>query len=195
MIYEYEYSGVPVKTGDIICTTDGVPGSLFGALWSALGYLVPGDVDHCVVYLGPQGQCVESAARGVIVYDMPGPTWNAAPLAGRRLLNDRLYGVAYPLAGRGLSSEDENSIRATVAQYCLNRARPHKPYNPNFFDAQTDGAYYCSQLVYKAYLAQGIDLNTNHGVPRGPWLDPIVFPIEIWHACRERRRAPEVIHA
>ena len=117
---------------------------------------------------------------------MPGSSWDALAQFKQRLMLDTFYGVAYPLAGRGFSDAEETAIRLAVANFCREQALHGKPYNPNFFDPRRDGAFYCSQLVYKAYLAQGIDLNTNQGVPAGP-LAPIVFPQEIWNACQHRQ--------
>lgn len=191
MIYAHEFHGIPLQTGDIICTQDGEEDSPFGQIWRLLGRLVPGEVDHCVVYVGPGGRCVESAARGVLVFEMPGNTWEAGALSQKRLLLDTFYGVAYPLAGRDLRPEEEKRLRVAVANYCLDKALLSKPYNLNVFDAQRDSAFYCSQLVYKAYLRQGLDLNSNTGVPVGGLLERIVFPQEIWNACPHRRYQPE----
>jgi len=95
--------------------------------------------------------------------------------------------VAYPLAGRGLSEEEEDRIRKSVAEYCLSQAQADKPYNINFLDSETEEAFYCSQLVYKAYMEHGINLNTGQGVPNLPGTSSIVFPQEIWGACENRR--------
>ena len=62
MIYDYEINGVPVRTGDLICTTDGNDSPISGQFWFLIGMLIPGDVDHIVVYTGPQGRCVEAGA-------------------------------------------------------------------------------------------------------------------------------------
>ena len=56
MIYTYEIEGVPVQTGDLICTMNGKPDILPGEFWRFVGRLVPGDVDHVVIYLGPDGR-------------------------------------------------------------------------------------------------------------------------------------------
>jgi hypothetical protein len=184
--YTYTFQGLPVTTGDIICTRDGEEDSAFGRLWRLLGRLVPGEVDHCIIYLGPGGRCIESATRGVIEFEMPGSEWDAPALFDRRWMLDSFYGVAYPLSGRGLTAEQETRTRLAVANFCWEQALHCKPYNPNFFNPRRDGAFYCSQLVYRAYLAQGIDLNTNQGVPAG-LLAQIVFPQEIWNACDHRR--------
>jgi hypothetical protein len=181
MIYTHRFEGLTVSTGDVLCTKDGTPDSLFGAIWSLLGRLVPGEVDHCLVYTGSGGRCVESGARGVIAFEMRGQGWRAQPLYAERLLLDSLVGVAYPLADRGLPPEDEVRIRQGVADYCLEQARRQAPYNLDFPDPQRDWSFYCSQLVYKAYQAQGIDLH-----PLSPGmssLERIVFPEEIWRAC------------
>ena len=182
MIYTHNFHGLPVTTGDIVCTQDGEDDSLFGRLWQLIGRVVPGEVDHCIIYLGPGGRCIESAARGVLEFDMPGLRWDAPSQFDRRWMLDTFYGVAYPLAGRGLQPDQEARIRLAVANYCREQAQHSKPYNLNVFDPCREGAFYCSQLVYKAYLAQDIDLNTNLGVPAGA-LSDIVFPQEIWNAC------------
>ncbi|MCL4824625.1 MAG: hypothetical protein KJZ57_10445, partial [Anaerolineales bacterium] len=65
MIHTYEINGVPMQTGDIICTMNGKPDILPGEFWRLIGRLVPGDVDHIAVYLGPDGRCIESGAKGV----------------------------------------------------------------------------------------------------------------------------------
>lgn len=186
MVFEHRFNGIRVRTGDILCTRNGVEGSLFGQLWRLLGRLVPGEIDHCAVYLGPDGRCVESGARGVITFTMDGETWNAGPIGDERLLLDELVGVAYPLAGRGLSDADEQCIREAVAKFCLAHVRQQTPYNPNFFNANTDGALYCSQLVYKAYIEHGIDLNEDQNV-KAPLARRIVFPEDIWRNSASRR--------
>lgn len=184
MIYRHFFNGLPVSTGDILCTQDGEENSLFGQFWSLMGRVVPGEVDHCLIYLGPGGRCVESGPKGVIMFEMPGEIWDARPLFSKRWILDTLYGVAYPLAKFKQPAEEER-IRLEVAAFCVKLETECKPYNLNFFNPQRDSAFYCSQLVYKAYLAQGIDLNTNQGVPAGV-LAPIVFPQEIWNACEHK---------
>jgi hypothetical protein len=181
VIYSCTFDGIPVRSGDILCTQDGdASAGLFGQIWRALGKLLPGEIDHCLIYLGPGGRCIESGARGVILFEMPGETWSSASLAKQRLLLDSLVGVAYPLDGRGLSEDEESRIRQEVISFCLERASRRKPYNLNYFDPLRDGAFYCSQLVYRAYLASGIDLDPDRNTSL---LERIVFPEEIWNAC------------
>jgi uncharacterized protein YycO len=187
MIYTYEINGLPVQTGDIICTTDGGRPIVAGEFWRMLGKLVPGDVDHVAMYIGPNGLCVESAVMGVYAFEVPGPTWDSEKMHSRRLFLDTFYGVAYPLKDKGLPRGQESKIRADVAAYCLKQASANKSYNLNFLDSQTEDAFYCSQLVYKAYLPHGIDLNTRLGVPNLKGTESIIFPQEIWTGCRHRR--------
>lgn len=181
--------GVPLTTGDVICTTDGEEDSLLGRLWRMMGNLAPGEVDHCIMYLGPGGRCIESGPKGVIVFTMPGDVWDAAALFPERWMLDSFYGVAYPLAGRGISADDDRRVRENVARFCLEQATFSKPYNVNFFDPDTDGAYYCSQLIYRAYLAEGINLNSNQESSDDP-LARIVFPQELWEACAHLKYEP-----
>jgi uncharacterized protein YycO len=183
MIHSHQFNGLPVKTGDIICTVDGIPDSLYGQFWQKVGGLIPGKVDHCALYIGPGGRCIEANPAGVMVYDMPGDRWDSSQLANQRRFVDTLYGIAYPLADRGFTPIQEAQIREGVAQYCLRQAQDEKPYNINFPNPDTEAAFYCSQLIYSAYLQQGINLNTNIGMPQQGILGKIIFPEEIWNEC------------
>jgi hypothetical protein len=188
MIHEYEIAGLRVQTGDLICTTDGEEGNIRGQFWRLIGKLIPGAVDHIVIYVGPGGLCVESGAKGkVISFEMKDHRWDAARMLRQRGFIDVVYGVAYPLEGKDPSEAKAVGIREGVAAYCLEQARLEKPYNLNFLDSSTEEAFYCSQLAYAAYLRQGIDLNTNKGIPRIPGTESIIFPQEIWSGCRHKR--------
>jgi hypothetical protein len=72
---------------------------------------------------------------------------------------------------------------------CLGSAEAKKLYNPIFTDSKTGNAFYCNQLAYKAYLKEGIDLNTNEGMPDVPGIKSIVFPQEIWMGCEHEKAA------
>ncbi|MBI1881866.1 MAG: hypothetical protein HYR94_27140 [Chloroflexi bacterium] len=188
MIYSYEINGLPVQTGDLICTSVGQAGYLAGEWWLFLGNLVPGEVDHAAIYVGPKGRCVEAEPRrGVITFELKDNLWQVEKLLDQRQIIDRCYGVAYPLQGQGLSRDVEMKIRRGVATYCLAQAAAGKPYNFNFFDSDTESSFYCSQLLYKAYLLFGINLNTGLDVPEVPGSQAIIFPQEIWSGCAHRR--------
>ncbi|MBX3015262.1 MAG: hypothetical protein KF832_27330 [Caldilineaceae bacterium] len=156
MIYQHTFNGLPVQTGDIICTRNGTDYNWFGHFWRWVGYLVPGQVDHTALYIGPGGRCIEAVGKGVIDFEMPGTRWDAPRVAATRLLHDTLLGVAYPLQGLPLDDAAEEQIRTFVAEYCL--AQVGKPYNVNFLNTVTDAAFYCSQLIYLAYREAGVDL-------------------------------------
>ncbi len=184
MIYTHHISSIPLQTGDIIGTTDIELEIQAGEFWRLLGRLMPGPVDHIAIYTGPGGRCVESGGRGVITFDIDEGGWLSGKMSKHRgRFLDQFYGVAYPLAGRGLSEEEEIQIRENVAEYCLKQAQAHKRYNLNFLDSETEESFYCSQLAYKAYIQHGINLNTGAGVPNLPGTSSIVFPQEIWNAC------------
>ncbi|HEU5088988.1 MAG TPA: hypothetical protein VFT99_16145, partial [Roseiflexaceae bacterium] len=119
----YELEGVQLRTGDIICTTDGHEGLFFGFAYLALGMLVPGPIDHNVMYVGPGPRFVEAGIRGPIVFTLHDGKWGGLRSAVHRLLLDRLYGVADPTAGRGLSEQQERRARLAAADYCLLQAR------------------------------------------------------------------------
>lgn len=188
MIHKYTINGVPVHTGDLICTTDGGEHLISGHFWWLIGKLIPGDVDHIAIYVGPKGRCVEAGAKcHVITFDVKDNQWNAYEMKEQRNLIDTLYGVSCPLKDKGLSEDEEAKIRSSVASYCLAQAEAKKPYNLNFFNSQTDDAFYCSQLAYKAYLPHGIDLNTGRGIPNIPGADSVIFPQEIWSGCPNKK--------
>lgn len=186
MVYHYKINGVPLQSGDIICTTDGKPDLLPGEFWRLIGRLLPGDVDHIAIYAGPEGRCVEAGAKGVSIFEMPGGRWASEHLLFERaLLVDTFYGIAYPLKTLKLSSTDEKRIREDIVNYCL--AQVGKPYNLNFPDPERENAFYCSQLAYKAYQRHRINLNTGRGMSNLPGSDKIVYPQEIWDGSFHRR--------
>jgi hypothetical protein len=142
-------------------------------------------VDHVAIYVGPSGRCIEAGARGVIKFTVFEGQWNTDRMARRRgLLLDTFYGVVSPIEGLGASPEKEIESRTRLAEYCL--AQVGKPYNLNFLNAETEEAFYCSQLVYKAYQQIGIDLNTGLAMEQLPGTNAIVYPQEIWDGFPHR---------
>jgi hypothetical protein len=102
MIHSFTLTGLSLQTGDILCTMNGKPDILPGEFWRLVGRLVPGEVDHVALYLGPGGLCAEAGAKGVVLFKIPGDTWDTEAMAIQRgLLFDELFGAAYPLEGRG----------------------------------------------------------------------------------------------
>lgn len=188
MIHSYQIENLAVQTGDIICTMNGKPDILPGEFWRFIGRLVPGDVDHIALYLGPGGRCIEAGTLGVITFDIPGNHWDSERMAIQRgLLLDTFYGVASPLDGLELAEEEEARRRAVVAEYCLTQIG--KPYNLNFLNAETDHAFYCSQLAYKAYQQVEINLNTGLAMEQLPGTNQIIYPQEIWGGNPHRQAA------
>lgn len=72
----------------------------------------------------------------------------------------------YAMSVRG-ATPTKNSGAAT---YAANQVG--KEYNYYFFDPWTEDAFYCSQLVWKAWKSQGIDVDY-------VTIDPIITPMEI----------------
>lgn len=181
-VHSTQLAGLTVQTGDIICTTDGNTEILPGEFWRLIGRLLPGEVDHIVMYVGPGGRCVEAGGSGVITFSFEKGTWDGTRMLPQRgLLVDTLYGVAFPLQNLNLPPAEERWIRLEVAAYCL--AQVGKPYNLNFLNPDTDEAFYCSQLAYKAYLPHQVNLNTGRMMPTLPATEAIIFPQEIWDVC------------
>jgi len=188
MIDAYEIDGLPLRTGDILCMRDGGRRGVFERLWTAIGALIPGEIDHCALYIGPDGRFVEADARGVTVLTMPGTHWDATTLVRQRLFVDTLVGVAYPLEGRGLSADEEIRIREAVAAYCLAQAAADKPFNFNLFNATNPNRTYCSQLIAEAYRSQGIELNAQHtAASRLGLFRRAIFPEALWAGSPHRR--------
>lgn len=186
MVYTYQIEGLALQTGDIICTTNGKPDILPGEFWRLVGRLVPGDVDHVAIYVGPAGRCVEAGARGVIKFTVFDGQWNTERMARRRgLLFDSFYGIVSPLDALGASEQEEHEMRTRVAGYCL--AQVGKPYNLNFLNSETEEAFYCSQLAYKAYQQIGIDLNTGLAMEQLPGTNKIIYPQEIWEGFSHKK--------
>ncbi len=186
MVYTFQIEGLGLQTGDIICTMNGKPDILPGEFWRLVGRLVPGDVDHVAIYVGPGGRCVESGSRGVITFEACNGAWDTECMARERgLLFDTFYGVAHPLDGLELSQDEETHMRVTVAQYCLSQVG--KGYNLNFLNAETEEAFYCSQLAYKAYQQVGINLNTGLAMEQLPGTNAIIYPQEIWEGSPHRK--------
>lgn len=186
MIYTYEIEGLLFKTGDIICTQDGSDRVLPGQFWLLLGRMVPGEVDHIIIYLGPGGRCIEAEGLGVNAFEVKGKHWDGPKMMSQRgLLVDTFFGGVYPLENIDIPEEAKVAIREDIAAYCL--AQLGKPYNINYLNAETEDAFYCSQLAYKAYQRHGINLNTGMMVPELPGTEKIVFPQEIWAGFKHRR--------
>ena len=105
MIHTYTLNGLQLQTGDILCLT--FQGDLQDHPinhWRLLGLLVPGEVDHVAVYVGPEGRCVESAYRGVYVFHLDGAQWTPKKMYKYRgRFRDDFVGVAYPLPPLGKS--------------------------------------------------------------------------------------------
>jgi len=157
-----------------------------GDYWRILGLLIPGEVDHVAVYVGPAGRCVEAGAKGVYTFDLEGDEWVAEKMFKHRgRFKDHLVGAAYPLHRMNPPEKKAAHIRTSVAEYCLKQVG--KIYNVNLFNPDCEDAFYCSQLPYKAYLPHGINLNTNQGVPNLPGTGSIIFPQEIWSGCYHHR--------
>ena len=195
-VHTYQIDGLTVRTGDLICTNTTEGESVFGGLfWRFFGTLIPGEVDHIAVYVGPGGRCVEAGAKyRVTTFNIKDNTWDFSKMIEERgPILDNLYGVAYPLAGLSLSDEEEAGIRKRVAMYCIRQAEAKKFYNAMFLDSMTEDAFYCSQLAYKAYLKEGIDLNTGKGVQNFPGMESIVFPQEIWSGCKHERASARAL--
>ena len=100
-VYGHQINGISLETGDLICTVDGNPWFLIGQFWWFVGRLIPGDVDHIVTYIGPEGRCVEAGAKGrVITFKVPEPNWDALTMFEERNARPESEGRSQPLDSR-----------------------------------------------------------------------------------------------
>lgn len=175
MVYEYTVNGRRVKSGDVLSTSDGTH-SIYSVGYMALGKLIPGEVDHSILYVGPDGLCVEAGIYGVITFNAA-HDWNSEEMFADRCMLDTFRAASSVVVNRGFSIEKETAIRSFVRAYALGCVG--KPYNINFLDPDNERALYCSQLVYLAYKKAGIDLNIGKTGKQGRWFDKVVFPQEI----------------
>jgi len=186
MIHRHRIDGVPVCTGDILCTRDGDATGLVGVLWRGIGALVPGEIDHCALYIGPGSRFVEADARGVSVLSMPGDSWNSGVLLRKRLFVDTFVGVAYPLEGRRLPRRQQDRLRMSVAAYCLSQAASGKRFNFNLLDATNPRRTYCSQLIAEAYRSEGINLDGKRGTTMARVPRHAILPESLWRGSPHR---------
>lgn len=176
MVYKFEVSGRTLKTGDIISTKDGT-NSIFSLGYRMLGKLIPGKVDHSVLYVGPGGLCVEAGTFGVISFTAV-DRWNSEEMLAERGLLDTFVAASSVLTGRGMTPDEEDAARSFVRAYALGCVG--KPYNLDFLHPDNERALYCSQLIYLAYKKVGINLNVGTSGIVGRWSNTIVFPQEIY---------------
>jgi len=185
MVYEYSINGRLLKTGDVISTMDGT-NSIKSLGFLVLGAVIPGDIDHSVLYVGPGGLCVEAGIFGVTSFTA-GETWNSEETFAARGLLDTFVSASSVLSGRGLSSDEEDTARSFVRAYALGCVG--KPYNLDFLHPDNERAMYCSQLVYLAYKKVGINLNVGNSGTSTRWSDTIVFPQEIFDNTTEIQKS------
>lgn len=89
-----------------------------------------------------QTQVVESLSKGVTVGKN---NW------------DKSKNTCYGVTVKGTSTRQD----AVAANWCYLQYQYRRPYNFNYTDVKTREKFYCSQLVYAAFLDYyGIDLNT-----------------------------------
>jgi hypothetical protein len=185
MIYSEILEGKSISSGDIIATVDGGEGSFYGALFKLIGAIIPGKPDHIIMYLGPDGICVEAGPKGVNLFGFFDGRWDAEQMRLQRGILDKLYGVGSLMEGRITDPLEEEAARSVIRSFLLNQIG--KPYNWNFLDPDQKDSFYCSQLAYVAYKRIGINLDTISGPSLHPMIpNKIVTPEEVWKAVTKR---------
>ena len=180
MVFEEMLEGTVIRTGDIIATVDG-GASIYGALFRLIGEIVTGKPDHLVLYLGPDGICVEAAPRGVNLFRFFGGRWDSRRMQGQRGVVDKLYGTGDAVGGRLDDPGKSDAVREAVRAFVLDQVG--KPYNMNFLEPEQEHVFYCSQLVWAAFHKAGVDLHPKFTA----WLHSllphrVITPEEVWRA-------------
>ncbi|MCV9948929.1 YiiX/YebB-like N1pC/P60 family cysteine hydrolase [Paenibacillus sp. BT-177] len=119
-----------------------------------------------------------NASSWGIDFGYPGHAAIVSLLSGKTVESFPADGVQYHTNDwRGRSNVYGMSVKGAsgsqyraAAQYAANQIG--KPYNWNFVNPWTEAKFYCSQLVWKAWKTQGIDVDYIT-------IDPIVTPMEI----------------
>jgi len=109
-LFEYELDGIPLQTGDLICTRDGSDTILAGEFWKIIGTLIPGEVDHVAVYLGPKG-AASRRDRTACSCSRSRTGVGCGSMFQKRGIVDQLHGVAFPLRKRKLGIEATQRMR------------------------------------------------------------------------------------
>ncbi len=82
---------------------------------------------------------------------------------------------------RPVATTEVRDQAASYAEGKANQVSPYVLYNTNFFDKESEDKFYCSQLVWKAYQMQGIDLEVNVGIMT-TLFGPVVTPDDIFYS-------------
>jgi len=146
-----------LKKGDILFT--------LSKDWVALGGIGRFSWSHSAIYLG-DGKVAEANGPGFKGYSLE----NQVSVDG---VNDPHFGwnkidminwaIVRPTKDKnGLAITDSQaSSSAEYAREKANQTNPSIPYNTYLWDKSSEETFYCSQLVWRAYKNQGVDLLTS----------------------------------
>jgi hypothetical protein len=167
----------------VICTAVGGDGKL-GMFWNLVGKLIPGEVTHCCIYLGPERLCCEAGPGGVVLFELEGAGgnltsrascvypvcssegsgWKPHPAPSYQWDAREMLWQRYGLLDRfvGVADLITGPRREWAKSYCLRQVG--KSYNYNFWNTGTQRRFYCAQLVYQMAQDVGVDIPKWHGV-------------------------------
>jgi len=142
-----------------------------GALYVAQEALFNGYWTHAGIYVG-EGLITESSGRIECspwwqpwTCLSPQPGVETHPILESGFWDATDWAILWPSA--------TVAQRDSAARYAM--AQTGKPYNWDYLNKQTEDSFYCSQLAWRAYETQGIDLDSNLsalGTVSRPWLGP-----------------------
>lgn len=82
---------------------------------------------------------------------------------------------------RPLTTDANKIAAANYASSKANQTNPDILYNLDFFNKNDESAFYCSQLPWKAYKNQGLDLEADQGL-----LSQVVTPDDLYYSIYDR---------
>jgi hypothetical protein len=82
---------------------------------------------------------------------------------------------------RPLTTETIKTQAVTYAGSKADQQNPDILYNISFLDKNREDRFYCSQLVWKAYQKQGLDLEADKGL-----VNPVVTPDDLYYSLYDR---------
>ncbi|MEZ4614728.1 MAG: hypothetical protein R2867_04320 [Caldilineaceae bacterium] len=94
-----------------------------------------------------------------------------------------------------VKDEYKNKVDGAVGYATGKAYDPSVTYNSDFLNANNktrEDAFYCSQLVWRAYFEQGLDLDYNRGI--APALLPVLLEIPIF-AAQQQQVLPDDIYS
>jgi len=113
------------------------------------------------------------------IYNGDGTFTDSIPSEGVRVASFKQSSFWDPSDWAILRTNQDGGKRDEAIAYARRQAADDDPYNWNFLNKETEDKFYCSQLVWRAYYEQDIDLDNAWGVPLAVPPDDIYFDDDV----------------